>query len=186
MTNSDMPMNRCSLNTSGASTMKLAASPRKVTMCCAQVISKTIMWPSMCDAETKIDDRPSSKVSKIHTITSLSPAVVTARRRALPKRRASRIRMPARHRPPITPPAAMATPCFRLCDTPSVSHTQTGVSRPAAWPNSRPMMPMWNRILPKRRLPRCSSWLESDFHVYCSRSKRIRLPSKKTASAMYG
>ncbi len=30
------------------------------------------------------------------------------------------------------------------------------------------------------------SWLDSLFQLYCSRSKRIRLPSKKTLSAMYG
>src|SRR5471032_1033005 len=47
MTNSDMPMNRCIRNTSGAAATYCAASPRKVTTCCAQVMSWTIMWPSM-------------------------------------------------------------------------------------------------------------------------------------------
>ncbi|MCY1251905.1 hypothetical protein D9M72_657950 [compost metagenome] len=65
-----------------------------------------------------------------------------------------------------------------------MSQTTTGVSRPARWPKNRPRMPTWNRMLPSLNWPRCSNCELSDFQVYCSRSKRTRLPSRKTVSAM--
>ena len=48
------------------------------------------------------------------------------------------------------------------------------------------MTPMWNRLLPNIIHLRDSSWLESDFQVYCSVSKRIQLPSMNTVKATYG
>jgi hypothetical protein len=50
-----MPSTRCSLNTSGELATRGAASPRKVTTCCAQVMSRTISPPSRCCAETLIE-----------------------------------------------------------------------------------------------------------------------------------
>jgi hypothetical protein len=63
-------------------------------------------------------------------------------------------------------------------------NTLCGVSRPTAWPKKMAMMPMWNRLLPSRMLALESSWLESLFQEYCSRSKRRMLPSRNTLSAM--
>ena len=47
-------------------------------------------------------------------------------------------------------------------------------------------MPMWNRLLPQRRVPVRNICDESLFQVYWSRSKRARLPIKNTAMQMYG
>ena len=47
-------------------------------------------------------------------------------------------------------------------------------------------MPTWNRLLPQRSKPVRNNCEESLFHVYWSRSKRTRLPSRNTARQMYG
>ena len=47
-------------------------------------------------------------------------------------------------------------------------------------------MPAWNRLLPQRSVPVRSICEESLFHVYWSRSKRARLPIRKTNMQMYG
>ncbi|KFB70804.1 MAG: hypothetical protein AW09_004082 [Candidatus Accumulibacter phosphatis] len=47
-------------------------------------------------------------------------------------------------------------------------------------------MPMWKRLLPQRSVPARSICDESLFQVYWSRSKRARLPIRKTARHRYG
>jgi hypothetical protein len=60
----------------------------------------------------------------------------------------------------MMPPAVMANTCLKLCDTPSASHTQRG-QQAGQMAEEQAQTPMWNRMLPRRRLPRCSSWLDS-------------------------
>ena len=57
---------------------------------------------------------------------------------------------------------------------------------PNRCPKNTTSTPKWNRFEPQRNSPRRKSCDESLFHVYWSRSKRIRLPTKNTVSAMYG
>ncbi len=45
------------------------------------------------------------------------------------------------------------------------------------------MMPMWNRLLARRSPLFDSSWVESDFQVYCSRSNRSQLPARNIVPA---
>ena len=61
-----------------------------------------------------------------------------------------------------------------------MSNTQIGVSRPTKWPTKITRMPTWNRLEPHISCRRRSSWLEPVRQVYCSRSKRSRLPSRNT------
>ena len=113
----------------------------------------------------------------------MSIGLLVARMRGSVRRRCNSSEMPARHNRPAMPPLMMASICLLGVDRPRDSYSQCGVSSPAAWPKNRNRMPMWNKLLPSRNcLPR-SSWLESLFQVYCSRSKRIRLPSRKMPSA---
>ena len=61
------------------------------------------------------------------------------------------------------------------------SYTTWGVNMPKVCPKNRNSTPMWNRLLPQRRLPVRSSCEESLFQVYWSRSNRAQLPMKNTA-----
>ena len=151
--NSVMPMNMCSLKIMLTSTICSAALPLKVMMYCAQVISFTISWPSMWPADTIMEESPSSSVSRIQISRTLSPVEVTARMRALVRRRYSSIPRPSRHSEPMMPPAVMASPCLKLWGTPRASHTATGVSRPTMCPKNRPMMPTWKKMFPQRIVP---------------------------------
>ena len=88
------------------------------------------------------------------------------------------------HRTPNSAPAPMARDWCARSETPSANQTERGVRSPTKWPAKSAKTPMWKRLLPKRNCLRASNWLESAFQVYCSRSKRMRLPRKKTLSAM--
>ena len=90
-----------------------------------------------------------------------------------------------KHTAPATPPATMASICF-CAGVMNSEYTAVGVSMPTAWPKNRNRMPAWNITLAQPRLPLRSIWLESLFQVYWSRSKRARLPIRKTARQMYG
>ncbi len=81
---------------------------------------------------------------------------------------------------PETPPMPIAMPCLKLCEMPSISNTQIGVSRPKKWPRKMTRTPTWNRLEPHINCRRRSNWLEPLRQVYCSRSKRSRLPSRNT------
>jgi hypothetical protein len=81
------------------------------------------------------------------------------------------------------PPETIAISCL-LPALMKGSYRKCGVSMPTLCPKNRNSTPTWNRLLPQRSWPWRSSCDESLFHVYCSRSKRIRLPSRKTDRQM--
>ena len=110
----------------------------------------------------------------------MSPNDEVLRMRASNSRRCTSSVMPTKHITPATPPAMMASHCLKVCETPSVSNTAIGVSRPTKWPRKMTNMPTWNRLEPQVSWRRRRSWLEPLRQVYCSRSKRTQLPSRKT------
>ncbi len=131
-------------------------------------------------------ESPSIKVTSSQLRINLSEPRLAADTRVLNMRRSQSMAPPIRHMTPKMEPAQMAIIWCVMSDTPSARKTLCGVSSPTAWPKKMAMMPMWNRLLASRMLALDSNWLESLFQVYCSRSKRITLPTRNTVSAMYG
>ena len=85
-----------------------------------------------------------------------------------------------KHITPATPPTLIAIHCLKVCEMPSASKIQIGVSRPPKWPRKMTRMPTWNRLEPQVSCRLRNSWLDPLRHVYCSRSKRSTLPSRNT------
>ena len=152
-------------------------------MCCAHCPSSNITLPSLCCRENRMLVSPSTNVANIHSRIMMSIGLLVARMRGSVKRRCNRIEIPARQINPAMPPLIIASICLFGVDSPKLSYSQCGVSKPAACPKNRNRIPTWNRILPMRNCLLRNIWLESLFQVYCSRSKRIRLPRKNIASA---
>ena len=111
---------------------------------------------------------------------AMSPNDEVARMRASNRRRCISSVMPTRQKMPAMPPTTIAISCLKPWRDAEASNTQIGVSRPTKWPKKITRMPTWNRFEPHISWRRRSSWLEPVFQVYCSRSKRSRLPSRNT------
>ena len=78
--------------------------------------------------------------------------------RASNSRRCTSSVMPMKQMTPATPPTPIAIHCLKVCEMPSASKTQIGVSRPTKWPRKMTRMPTWNRLEP---------------HVSCRRRSKL-------------
>ena len=130
-------------------------------------------------------DRPMTSCTHRMTRMAMSVRWLVRRMRGSNSRRCSSMVNPMKHSPPAMPPATTAINCFCEAVT-KISYSQCGVSCPNRWPKNRNRMPPWNRLLPQRSCALRSSCELSLFQVYWSRSKRARLPIRKTARQRYG
>ena len=178
-----MPRNMCALNTQPTSAKSSTPPARNVNMCCAQLASSTIIEPSKCWADRGMVASPSASCSHSSSRMTMSLVFEVARMRGSDRRRCSRIDRPTKPITPAIPPVTMAINCLAPVVI-KISYMKCGVSMPTVCPNNRNNTPTWNRLLPQRRLPVRSSWDESLFQVYWSRSKRAQLPIKNTARQM--
>ena len=69
--------------------------------------------------------------------------------RASNSRRCTSSVMPMKHITPATPPTPIAIHCLKVCEMPSASKIQIGVSKPPKWPRKMTRMPTWNRLEPQ-------------------------------------
>src|SRR3974377_1137179 len=109
----------------------------------------------------------------------MSPKDDVLRMRASNRRRCTSSVRPIKAITPETPPTLIAIHCLKVCEIPIASKIQIGVSRPPKWPRKITSTPMWNRLEPQNNWRRRRSWLDPLRQVYCSRSKRSQLPTRK-------
>ena len=152
-------------------------------MVCAQAASFIIMLPSKCCADKGIVANPKANCNQSKTNRTMSLVLELMRMRGSNKRRCKSTVTPINPKTPATPPLTIAIICFDPASR-KFSYTKWGVNMPNRWPKNKNKTPTWNKLLPMRSWPALRSCDESLFQVYWSRSKRIKLPTKKTVKAM--